>query len=367
MLTQANISSVISSLGVVTADSHWTGGSHTWESATHWTPSGVPASDNDAIVDARGDFYTVTIDQASVAHSLLLNSAAAKLEIVRGGSLTLGGDATFTQGTFQVNSGGTLKDIAVSATISGSFTANGTVEAGGGKLEIAGVVAGAGSFKIDPGATLQLDHASSHNVTFSGSGELILEDPAHYSGTVSDVSGSMTAKDVLDLAGFDTGASVQYIGDTSGGTLKISEAHHTTVSIKVGANSTNWSTPVSDGDGGILIHDPPVTDSLPTANADAAPKPNIATNINGDGLWSSMGGDSFVFKNSLGRNFALDSGHSADPAQSNHQGAAGMLPLLVAAADDAQADLFPPGSVHTNIPDSMKALLLAHHNDFHLA
>jgi VCBS repeat-containing protein len=354
--------SVTTSLGLVTADSHWTGGSHAWESATHWTPSGIPTSDDDVIIDARGEeLYTVTIDQASAAHSLLLDSFAARVDIVRGGTLTLGGDAVFTQGTFQVDSGGTLKDVAASATISGSFTANGTVEAGGGKLEIAGSVAGTGSFKIDAGATLQLDHANSHDVVFSGSGELILKDPAHYSGIISDASGSMTEKDVLDLAGFDTDASVQYIGDTSGGILKISEAHHATAYIKVGANSTNWSTPVSDGHGGILIHDPPATDSPPSANADAAPKPDV----NADGLWSATEGASFVFKIGLGRNLALDSGHSADPAQPNHQDAAGILPLFIAGASDAQADLsLPPGSGQTNTPESIKALLLAHH-DFH--
>ena len=61
---------------------------------------------------------------------------------------------------------GTLKDIATGATITGSVTDNGVIEAAGGTLEIASsVISGTGTLKIDAGATLQLDHADSLGVT----------------------------------------------------------------------------------------------------------------------------------------------------------------------------------------------------------
>jgi hypothetical protein len=66
----------------------------------------------------------------------------------------------------------------------------------------------------------------------------------------------MTASDIVDVAGFDASATVSYSGSTSGGTVNISEAGHTAVNLAVGANSGNWGTPVTDGHGGILIHDP---------------------------------------------------------------------------------------------------------------
>ncbi len=99
------------------------------------------------------------------------------------------------------------------------------------------------------------------NTAFSGSGELILKDPTHFTGTISDSGGSMTATDVIDVAGFDTSATVSYSGTTSSGIVTISEAGHTSVQLNVGANSGNWSAPITDGSGGILIHDPPASTS----------------------------------------------------------------------------------------------------------
>jgi Ca2+-binding RTX toxin-like protein len=52
------------------------------------------------------------------------------------------------------------------------------------------------------------------------------------------------------------------------GTVTVTEAGHTDAVLHVGANSTHWSTPVSDGNGGILIHDPPA-DAGATASSDS--------------------------------------------------------------------------------------------------
>ena len=151
--------SVTESFGTVALAKEWTGGTHSWETSAAWSPAGAPASSDNAVVDANGH-YTVFVDQASTAaHSLVENASQATVEIAFGGKLTLGGNLVIDQGNFQVDLGGTLKDVATSATISGSFANNGTVEAGG-KLEIVDTVSGFGSFKIDSGATLQLDHAS---------------------------------------------------------------------------------------------------------------------------------------------------------------------------------------------------------------
>ena len=256
--------STTNSLGIV-ATKAWLGGSYSWQTASDWSPSGVPASGDYVLVNASGT-YTITIDDAAAAHSLVVNDSGATVEILGGNTLTLGGDLTIEAGNFQVDSGATLKNIAASATITGSFTDNGTIEVAGGKLEIASAAnSGGGTFKIDAGATLQFDHADSLNVAFAGSGELILKDPTHFSGTISDSGGSMTSTDVIDVAGFDTSASVSYSGTTSSGIVTISEAGHTTVQLHVGANSGNWNAPVTDGNGGILIVDPPASTSQAVA------------------------------------------------------------------------------------------------------
>ena len=270
--------SVTTSLGIVAAAKEWTSNSAgTWDTPGQWTPSGVPGATDNAVVDAASGHLSVT--QANdAAHSLVVNSSTAKIEIVSGGVLTLGGNLTIDAGAFQIGAGGVLKQIATSSIISGSFTNNGTVEVGAGdRLEIAtSSISGSGAFKIDAGATLQLDHAigTGEKAIFSGSGILVLEDPAHFNGTVSDATGSMTASDVLDLIGFDTDAHVSYNGDTSSGIVTVTEAGHTTANIKVAANSTHWTTtPVSDGHGGILIHDPPADDSSPASGGQVVASP----------------------------------------------------------------------------------------------
>ena len=285
------------SLGTVAPAKEWLGGNHDWQTAGQWATSGVPGSSDNAVVDANG-IYTLRIDHGAAAHSLVVNDSGATVEIVGGNTLTLGGNVTIEAGKLQIDSGGTLKDIATSATIAGAFTDNGTIEAAGGKLEVAGAVnSGAGTFKIDAGATLQFDHADTRDVAFAGSGELILKDPAHFSGTISDSGGSMTSADVVDVAGFDTNAMVSYSGTTSGGTVTISEAGHTSVHLKVGANSTNWSIPITDGDGGILIHDPPAPANMaviPATNPAPATSTIVASGAN-QILTGHAASDTFAF------------------------------------------------------------------------
>jgi hypothetical protein len=176
---------------------------------------------------------------------------------------------------------------------------------------------------------------------------------------------------MLDLAGFDSGASVQYSGNKSGGTVTVSEANHTTAILKVGANSGNWTAPVSDGHGGILIHDPPATDSPATTDSnEGSPTPFhnvIAGKPTGDSVWGGAGGDGFVFRPNLGKDAVPDGGHGEGPAQLDHLGVREVMPLLLAANDDAHGQLsFAHGSHDPILADSVKAQLLAHHTGFHV-
>ena len=115
--------------------------------------------------------------------------------------------------------GGTLKDVAdCSQLITGSFTDNGLIEAAGGKLEVASTVTSGreGRSRSTPGRACNSIMRDPLNVAFAGSGIADLEDPTHFGGTISDSGGSMTAADVIDVAGFDTSASVSYSGTDVG-------------------------------------------------------------------------------------------------------------------------------------------------------
>ena len=89
--------STTDSLGIVAPAKEWMGGSHDWQTAGQWTSSGAPTSSDNAVVDVSGT-YTVTIDQAAAAHSLVVNDSGATVEIFGGNTLTLGGDLTIDAG-----------------------------------------------------------------------------------------------------------------------------------------------------------------------------------------------------------------------------------------------------------------------------
>ncbi len=178
---------------------------------------------------------------------------------------------------------------------------------------------------------------------------MALEDPTHFSGIVSDGTGSLTNTDVLDLAGFDTKASVNYVGGTSFGVVIVSE-NNKVATIDVGANTTHWTKPVSDGHGGILIEDPVQNDVAPNANTSHA--------------WSIAGADSFVFKSNPGLNAALDADHSPVWPEPDHPDSVGKLAQFLQNHDAAGLPTLP-GLQDTVTPDSLKAQLLSHHNEFH--
>ncbi len=70
----------------------WLGGTHGWQTASQWATSGAPTPNDNAVIDASG-IYTVTIDHAAAAHSLVVNDLGAAVEILAGNTLTLGGNA----------------------------------------------------------------------------------------------------------------------------------------------------------------------------------------------------------------------------------------------------------------------------------
>jgi hypothetical protein len=359
--------SVTDSLGVVASAKEWAGGSHSWGTSSQWSPSGAPASSDDTVVDANGSgagnsAYKVTVDQASAAHSLVVSDGRATVEIVKDGTLTLGGNLSVEAGTFQIDAGATLKDVAASATIAGAFSDNGTVEAALGTLEVASTsISGAGKFKIDAGSTLQLDHADSLNVVFADTGKLILLDPAHFTGTISDSTGSMIASDVVDLAGFDTHASVTYSGTTAGGAVTVREVGHTTAVLHVGANSTHWSAPVSDSQGGILIHDPP-DGGTPTTDATNSVAESTAPASQG----FANGSDGFVFRPHMGKDINADHFHGTDLDHIDHSRIANAAGLQVATNDDGHGNsAFIPDVPGCALSDLLKAQLSLHHSDFH--
>jgi hypothetical protein len=113
---------------------------------------------------------------------------------------------------------------------------------------------------IAAGATLEIDSPYAGAVTFAGStGTLQLDDPSSFTGTVAGLAG----QDTLDLMNINP-ATVQtptYSGNSSGGTLTVTDGTHTADIALLGNYLASIFVASSDGHGGTAIVDPVLTSS----------------------------------------------------------------------------------------------------------
>jgi hypothetical protein len=97
---------------------HWIGGSADFTNATDWSGGVVPEAGDNAVIDAVGDNYTVTLSSAETVRSLILDDAGATLALSAGsnldvvtnlflkaGKLNLGPGAIISGGTLRAKGG----------------------------------------------------------------------------------------------------------------------------------------------------------------------------------------------------------------------------------------------------------------------
>jgi len=113
---------------------------------------------------------------------------------------------------------------------------------------------------IAAGATLEIDSPYAGPVTFAGStGTLQLDDPSSFTGTVA----GLTGQDTLDLMYINpaTVRTPTYSGNSSGGTLTVTDGTHTANIALLGNYLASTFVASSDGHGGTAIVDPVLTSS----------------------------------------------------------------------------------------------------------
>jgi hypothetical protein len=116
------------------------------------------------------------------------------------------------------------------------------------------------SLAVAPGATVEISSASDKQVAFLGdTGTLKLDDPSSFSGTVAGMSG----RDTIDLANinFATVQSPTFSGNSSGGTLAVTDGTHTANIALLGNYLASTFVTSSDGHGGTFVTDPPADSS----------------------------------------------------------------------------------------------------------
>jgi VCBS repeat-containing protein len=250
-------------------------------------------------------------------------------------------------------------------------------EAAGATLEIASAaISGAATLKIDAGGTLQLDHADAHNVTFAGpSGELILLDPAHFTGQIAGITGS---GEVLDLRGFaaatttaSTGAG-SYNHTTNITTLTVTDSSdHRTETFKLTGDLSGSAWTVSnDHNGGANIVDPPASGGPAVAGVvahDPGPAPStIVASAPNQTLTGSGASDNFVFNfASVGHDTVTNFHPETDTLQFSSPVFANAQAALSAIQDDGHGNTVVALDAHDAITLSGVLKAQLHVTDFH--
>jgi CARDB len=118
---------------------------------------------------------------------------------------------------------------------------------------------GSSPINIASGATAEIAGASAQSVTFAGTtGMLILDSPSSFTGTVAGMAGQ-DRLDLVDVSFATLQGQPGYSGNSSGGTLSVTDGSHTVNIALLGNYLASTFVASSDGHGGTSIIDPPAT------------------------------------------------------------------------------------------------------------
>jgi len=215
-----------------------------------------------------------TIDGFGVIGDTDDNGSNNTLTLINGLKGVIDGSSTaeplvIDTGTNIVKNNGTLEatgsgELYIASRVTNSGT---LISASGGDLVAAEAVSGGKAAIYGPGV-IEFGAASSAATTFAlgSTGELILDDAAQYTGTVSGFGKNITQSIDLSNVQFAT-ASKTY----SSGTLTVKDTAGDIAHIKLSGSYTLASFTLSnDGNGGTLINDPPVAKTTLTTGVDIA-------------------------------------------------------------------------------------------------
>lgn len=182
------------------------------------------------------------------------------------------GFGTSTTFGYSANSGNTLGVLTVSdgvdtadVTFVGQYSAASfalTSDGNGGVM----ITVVPQPLTVAAGATVVVSSADSAPVTFAAStGTLQLDDPSAFSGQITGFTGdgTLSGSDQIDLAGIDYNTVQDSFTD---GVLTVSDGINTTNLDFVGSYTLANFKLASDGNGGTIVYDPPVTSTANSGN-----------------------------------------------------------------------------------------------------
>jgi hypothetical protein len=224
---------------------------------------GLNSANGGLLLDANGDLFGTTRGGG-------LYGDGSVFEIVNNGTVAAPSYASTPITLFSFNgSNGSTPNGGLIADANGDLI--GTTQSGGagGSGEVFELT-NTGYVVPDPvtianGASFEIASASADAVTFAGNtGTLLLDRSQGFVGTIADFGGQDQI-DLGDIAYSDVTSTLDYWMNSSntGGTLTVSDGTHTANLTLFGQYAASSFAMTSDGHGGTLITDPPVTTQNP--------------------------------------------------------------------------------------------------------
>jgi len=163
------------------------------------------------------------------------------------------------------------------------------------------LVAASGALTVAGGAALELGNSVGSGVTFGGStGILTLDDPSSFTGLISGFTGNGTlaGSDQIDLKhiNYDSSSFSENFNSNTD-TLSVSDGINSTILHFNGSFASENFAFVSDGSGGTIVYDPPISSSPILASSvtqTTTPSNSIVAGIPNQTLLGN-GSDTFLF------------------------------------------------------------------------
>lgn len=294
----------------------------------------------------------LTLDDTTITGGRI--AAHGSIDVDAGHSLTLDGVMVCGGDTF-TNDG--IVDSSGSTGIVGfdSILNNERIEVQSGTLFVGEKISGTGHLVIDGGATLELASGvcSGETVNFAAStGQLKLDDPGAFKGVIAGFAGdgTLSGSDQIDLTNFNSdGFRECYNPETH--TLFVTDGIHCASLNFLGNYVQDNFSFTSDGNGGTIIYDPPVSGNGTVVGAAPAAS-------------GSVDGFAFNFANA-GQipSMEVSATHDILPLPDAH-----LNPAVPADPDHGPSAASVPSVLESQTPTDWHHLFtaLAHHTDFHV-
>jgi hypothetical protein len=246
--------------------------------------------------------------------------------------------------------------------VTGYYAAAGTT------LLINSAISGAsGAASIAAIGTLEVDAADSSSVTFNATtGMLKLDAPSTFSGEIFNFAGNgtLSGSDQIDLTNINSGS----VHDSyANGVLTVSDGTHTdSLDFNGSYVQANFSF-ASDGSGGTIVYDPPVSQAPSISAPPPAPSNGTIAASSSSLVTADSGSDTFIFPANFGHSTITNYQPTAETIEFDHASFATSAAVLAALHDDGHGNVVIADPTHDVLTLHNVLAAQLHQNDFVIA